>query len=143
MISSGRVAMSSAWNGRIFSAKQNRRENFTIVWDGQVWDLEVWVIPKGTENLKAALDFIGFASDPKRMAEQAKLVAYGPARKSAMALVSEDVRKQLPTAKENKRNALQFDFKLWSVNQAAMDARFSRWLKAGTRRYKFSAPDSP
>jgi putative spermidine/putrescine transport system substrate-binding protein len=143
MLSSGRAVMSSAWNGRIFSAKQNRGGNSTIVWDGQVWDLEVWVIPKGTENLKEALDFIGFASDPRRMAEQAKLIAYGPARKSAMALVSEDVRNQLPTAKENKRNALQFDFKWWSENGAAMEVRFSKWLKTGARRYKFNAPDSP
>lgn len=117
--------------------------NYGIIWDGQVWDLEVWVILKGTENLKAALDFIGFASDPKRMAEQARLIAYGPARKSAMTLVGEDVRRQLPTAKENKRNALQFDFKWWSVNQSAMEARFASWLKAGTRRYRFSPPDSP
>jgi putative spermidine/putrescine transport system substrate-binding protein len=143
LLSSGRVVMSSAWNGRIFNAKQNRGENCTIVWDGQVWDLEVWVIPKGTENLKEALDFIGFASDPRRMAEQAKHIAYGPARKSAIALVSEDVRKQLPTAKENGRNALQLDFRWWSENGAAMEVRFSKWLKTKARRYKFNAPDSP
>ena len=143
MLRTGRVAMTSAWNGRIFSANQNPEENHTIIWDGQVWDLEVWVIPKETENLEAALDFIGFASDPKRMAAQANLIAYGPARRSAMALVREDVRKELPTAKENKRNALQFNFEWWSVNQGAMDKRFSAWLKAGSRRYEFNAPDSP
>ena len=143
LLSSGKVVMSSAWNGRIYSAIKNRGENCTIVWDGQVWDLEVWVIPKGAENLKEALDFIGFASDPRRMAEQAKQIAYGPARKSAMALVSDDIRKQLPTAKENKRNALQFNFKWWSENKTAMEARFAGWLKQGVRRYDFRAPDSP
>jgi putative spermidine/putrescine transport system substrate-binding protein len=77
------------------------------------------------------------------MATQAEVIACGPARKSAMALVRKDVRMQLPSAKENKRNAHQFDVKWWSENQAAMAARFARWLNARTRRYRFSAPDSP
>ena len=143
LLNSGKVVMSSAWNGRIYSARKNKGENFNIIWDGQVWDLEVWVIPKGTENREAALDFVSFASDPRRMAAQAKQIAYGPARKSAMALVGNDVRKQLPNAKENKHNALQFNFRWWSENQKAMEARFAGWLNRGVRRYNFRAPDSP
>ena len=66
-----KVVMTSAYSGGILDAIKKRNEDLAIVWDGQVWDMVVWVIPKGTVNLKEALDFIVFASDPKRMAVQA------------------------------------------------------------------------
>ena len=50
--------MTSAWNGRIYNAIKEHGEDFAILWDGQIWDFEGWVIPKGTNNLKEALDFI-------------------------------------------------------------------------------------
>jgi len=77
-----KVVMTSAWSGRIFDAIKEGSEDLAIVWDGQIWDMDVWVITKGTSNLKEALDFIVFASGPKRMAVQADHIAYAPVRKS-------------------------------------------------------------
>ena len=133
--------MTSAWNGRIYNSIKEFGEDFKIVWDGQIRDLEVWVIPKGTSNLEAALDFIAFSSDPKRMAMQAQYIAYGPARKSSMAFVGDEIRRHLPTAKENARNALQFNFLWWADNKVAMEERFAEWLGQESWRYDFSAPD--
>ena len=67
-----KVVMTFARSGRIFNAIKDRNEDLAIVWVGQLWDMAVWIIPKGTANLKEALDFIVFASDPKRMALQYK-----------------------------------------------------------------------
>ena len=136
-----KVVMTSAWNGRIYNALKDHNEDLAIVWDGQVWDLAVWVIPKGTANLKEALDFLVFASDPKRMAVEAEHIAYGPARKSSMALVGDSVRKHLPTAKENTRSALQIDYKWWAVHQKAMEVRFARWREKKPWRYDFNRLD--
>ena len=138
LLRSGKVVMTSAWNGRIYNANKDHNADFNIVWDGQIWDLEGWVIPKGTSNYKEALDFLVFSSDPKRMAKQAQYIAYGPARKSSMALVGDKVRKYLPTAKENARNALQFDFLWWADHKEAMEERFRKWLRKKTWRYNFA-----
>jgi len=124
-----KVVMSSAYSGGILDAIQKRNEDLAIVWDGQVWDMVVWVIPKGTVNLKEAIDFIVFASDPKRMAVQANHIAYAPVRKSAMAFIDDRVRKYLPTTKENSGNVLRIDYKWWITNKKAIEikARFAQW----------------
>lgn len=141
LLRTGKVVMTSAWNGRIYNAVKELGEDFAIVWDGQILDLEVWVIPKGTNNLEEALDFLAFSSDPKRMAMQAQYIGYGPARKSSMALVGHKVRRYLPTAEENARNALKFDSLWWAENKVAMEERFATWLSTIPWRYDFNARD--
>jgi putative spermidine/putrescine transport system substrate-binding protein len=138
-----KVAMTSAWSGRIFNAIKNRNADLAIVWDGQIWDMDVWVITKGTANLNEALDFIVFASDLKRMAVQANHIAYAPVRKSAMAFVDDSVRRYLPTAKENTRNVLRIDYKWWatSAQATAMEARFARWRNEKPWHYNFQRYD--
>ncbi len=138
-----KVVMTSAYSGRIFNAIKDRSEDLAIVWDGQVRDAEVWVIPKGTANLKEALDFIVFASDPKRMAVHAELNAYAPVRKSAMAFIDDSVRKYLPTAKENVGNVIGMGYKWWTTNKKAIEieARFAQWRVEKPWRYKFNPPD--
>ena len=134
-----KVVMTSAYSGRIFDANKGRSEDLAIVWDGQVRDAEVWVIPKGTANLREALDFIVFASDPKRMAVHAELGAYAPARKSALAFIDDSVRKHFPTAKENVGNVIGMGFKWWATNKKAIEieARFAQWRAEKTWRYEF------
>ena len=141
MLRAGKVVMTSAWNGRIYNAIKEHGEDFAIVWDGQIWDFEGWVIPKGTNNLKEALDFIAFSSDPKRMAKQTQYIAYSPSRKSAMAIVDDNVLRHLPTAEENARNSLQFNFRWWADNKVAIEERFAKWLSEGSWGYDFNALD--
>ena len=138
-----KVVMTSAYSGRIFNAIRDRSEDLAIVWDGQVRDAEVWVIPKGTANLKEALDFIVFASDPKRMAVHAELNAYAPVRKSAMAFVDDSVREYLPTAKENVGNVIGMGYKWWTTNKKAIEieARFAQWRVEKPWRYQFDRQD--
>jgi putative spermidine/putrescine transport system substrate-binding protein len=70
LLATGQVAMSSAWNGRIFDEVQQRGTPIGIVWDNAVWNLAVWAIPMGAINRAEALDFIAFATAPERMAAQ-------------------------------------------------------------------------
>ena len=47
MLADGEVTMTTAYNGRIFNAVAGEGKPFEIVWDGQIYDLDLWVIPKG------------------------------------------------------------------------------------------------
>jgi putative spermidine/putrescine transport system substrate-binding protein len=133
------VVMTMGYTGGILDAIKNRNEDLAIVWDGQVWDMQVWVIPKETVNLQKALDFIVFASDPKRMAVQANHIAYAPARRSAMAFIDDSVRQYLPTANENAGNVLSIDYKWWFTHKKAKEikARFAQWRQEKPWRYDF------
>ncbi len=134
LLADGEVAMTTAYNGRIFNAVAAEGKPFEIVWDGQIWDLDLWIIPKGAPNKDAALEFLKFSTDTQRLADQAKWIAYGPARQSSAPLVGKyndgkiDMGPQMPTAEENLKRAVQNDFEFWADNQDQLNERFNAWL---------------
>ncbi|MDJ0949111.1 MAG: ABC transporter substrate-binding protein [Alphaproteobacteria bacterium] len=134
LLADGEVAITSAYNGRIFNAQVSENKPFVIIWDGQVWDIDLWGIPKGTKNKKAVLEFIKFSTDTQRLADQAKYISYGPARKSSAPLVGKhaetgiDMKPHMPTTPANFETALQNSFEFWADNQDELNERFSAWL---------------
>jgi putative spermidine/putrescine transport system substrate-binding protein len=135
LLADGEVVMSTAWNGRIFNAVAGEGKPFEIVWDGQVYDLDLWVIPKGSKNKDAALDFVAFSTATEQLAAQASWISYGPARKSSGALVGSyhdqpnlQMAKHMPTAAANLTNAVQNDFEFWADNNEQLNERFNAWL---------------
>ncbi|MCK5274416.1 MAG: extracellular solute-binding protein, partial [Alphaproteobacteria bacterium] len=134
MLADGEVAMATAYNGRIFNAVATENMPFEIVWDGQVWDLDLWSIPKGSKNKAAAIEFIKYSTDTQRLADQAAWISYGPARASSIPLIGKhaeagvEMGPQMPTAPENFKNALQNDFEWWADHQDELNERFAAWL---------------
>jgi putative spermidine/putrescine transport system substrate-binding protein len=122
----GDVVMSTAYNGRIDAANREGK-NLKITWTGGIYDLDYWVIPKGTPNKDAALKFIAFASTPDAQAEYARNIAYGPTNKKALAKLDPKVLANLPTAPANSHDALQFDLTFWADQGEALEKRFAAW----------------
>ena len=128
-----KVTMAAGYSGRLFRALIGDRQRFAVIWDGQVYDLDLWAIPKGAKNKDGALRFITFATEPARLALQAQLIAYGPMRKSALPLVGKhpaidvEMTAFLPTAPDNFKKALKFDDAWWNTNGAGLQQRFEAW----------------
>lgn len=133
LLESDEVVMTAVWNGRTYGPIVDDSKPIGLVWDGQIWDLDSWGIPMGSYNLEKAKDFIRFATMTKQLADQTKYISYGPARKSSMALVPEEVKAHLPTAAENMESALQINAAWWADNHDAMSAAFEAWLASGGR----------
>jgi len=136
LLADGEVVMTTAYNGRIFNAAVSENKPFAIVWDGQVLDFDMFVIPKGAPNKALALDFIKFATSTKPLADQAKYIAYGPARKSSAAFVGlfkdgkTKMAPHMPTAPANLKNALVNNFEFWADNASELNERFNAWIAA-------------
>jgi putative spermidine/putrescine transport system substrate-binding protein len=128
LLADGEVAMTSAYNGRLYNAMFNEKKPFVIIWDGQVWDVDLWGIVKGTPNLSTALEFLVFSTDTIQLANQAEYISYGPVRRSSMQKVNPKVKPHLPTSPDNFANSLQNDFQWWADHQQEMDERFTTWL---------------
>ncbi len=134
MLADGEVVMTTAYNGRIFNAVATENKPFEIVWDGQVWDLDLWGIPKGSKNKAAAIEFIKYSTDTQRLADQAAWISYGPARASSIPLIGKhaeagiEMGPHMPTAPENFKNALQNDPEWWADHQDELNERFATWL---------------
>jgi putative spermidine/putrescine transport system substrate-binding protein len=136
LLADGEVVMTTAYNGRIFAAAVAENKPFQIVWDGQIMDLDLFVVPKGAPNKELAMEYIAFATDSQRLADQAKWISYGPARKSSAPLVGlykdgvTEMGPHMPTAPENLKNAVLNDFEFWADNGVELEERFNAWLAA-------------
>ena len=127
-----KVTLAVGYSGRIFRAAVGDR-HIGVLWDGQVYDIDAWAIPKNSGNKETAMRFISFATSPARLAAQAQLIAYGPMRKSAVPLVGKhpiinvEMQEFLPTAPENFKKALKYDEAWWAQNGAPLEKRFAAW----------------
>ncbi len=135
LLADGEVVMTTAYNGRVFNAFAAEGKPFKIVWDGQIWDLDLWAIPKGAPNAELAKQFLVFSTETEQLAAQASWISYGPARKSSAALVSHytdrpdlPMAEHMPTAPENFTRALQNDFEFWADRQDELNEVFNAWL---------------
>lgn len=134
LLVSGKAVIASQYNGRLFDAATVKGHPIEIVWDAQVSELGALAIPKGTPKLRDAVRFIQFATGTRPLADQAKYIAYGPARWSSTKLVSRhaatgvDMRPHLPTDPRNFKTAILKDTEWYARLYDRIKERFRAWL---------------
>ena len=135
-LADGEIVMGSTYNGRLFSLIEEEKQPVAMLWDWQVFDLDGWIIPTGLteERLARAKDYIYFATDTQRLADQAKYISYGPARESSGPLVGQhaelgiDMAPHMPTDPANSATTLLYNYEWWADNRDELDAKFQAWL---------------
>jgi putative spermidine/putrescine transport system substrate-binding protein len=134
LLADGEVVIASAYNGRLFSAIEEEKQPIAMLWDWQVFDLDGWVVPAGGKNVEVVMTYLKWATDTQRLADQAKFISYGPARKSSAPLVGKhadlgiDMGPHMPTNPENAKTTLLFNYVWWADHRAELDERFQAWL---------------
>lgn len=134
LLTNGAVVMSSGYNGRFFNAAISQNQPIEIIRDGQLLNDSTWGIPVGAPNADKALDFIHFATDTKRLADQAGYIAYGPVRRSSAKRVRKhlasgtDIRPHLPTYAPHQQLGIQKDHQWYARTQSHLNKLFSQWL---------------
>ncbi len=128
------VSFTTGYNGRIFDASEVEGQPFQIIWDGQVVEWDGWVIPADGPNLDAVMDYVYWATDTQRLADQAKFISYGPARASSAALVSThadlgiDMNPHMPTHPDNYESPIILDNDFWTDYGDELRERFANWM---------------
>lgn len=136
LLADGEVVMGSTFNGRLFSAIAEQNQPIGMLWDMQSFDLDGWIVPAGLAPEKEAvvMDFLKFATDTQRLADQAKYISYGPARASSAPLVGKhatlgiDMAPHMPTDPVNAVNTHLYDYTWWADHRDDLDAKFQAWL---------------
>ncbi|APE44584.1 spermidine/putrescine ABC transporter substrate-binding protein [Sulfitobacter alexandrii] len=130
LLADGEVFMGSTYNGRLYSVIEEQDQPVAMMWDAQVFDLDGWIIPEGLEEAKLnrVKDFIKFATDTKRLADQANYISYGPARASSAPLVPENMKQHMPTDPANSQNTFLYNYEFWADYRDDIDAKFQSWL---------------
>lgn len=136
LLADGEVFMGSTYNGRLFSVIEEQKQPVAMMWDAQVFDLDGWIIPTGLsdERLARAKDFVKFATDTQRLADQAQYISYGPARASSAPLVGThadlgiEMGPHMPTDPANAQNTFLYNYEFWADYRDDIDSRFQSWL---------------
>jgi len=134
LLADGEVAFATGYNGRMFSAAEEEGQPITIIWDGQIVEWDGWVIPAGGANIDAVLEYVKWATDTQRLADQAKYISYGPARASSTALVSThatlgvDMNPHMPNHPDNYQTPIVLDNEFWTDYGDELRERFSAWM---------------
>ncbi|MBD3679133.1 MAG: extracellular solute-binding protein [Rhodobacteraceae bacterium] len=136
LLADGEVVIGSTYNGRLFSVIVEQKQPVAMLWDAQVFDLDGWIIPAGLpeDRLARVMDFVKFATDTQRLADQAKYISYGPARASSAPLVGKhaelgiEMAPHMPTDPANSKNSILYNFDFWADYRDDLDAKFQAWL---------------
>jgi putative spermidine/putrescine transport system substrate-binding protein len=136
LLADGEIFMGSTYNGRLFSVIEEQDQPVGMMWDAQVFDLDGWIIPEDLpeDRLARVLDFLYFATDTQRLADQAAYISYGPARDSSAPLVGEHAElgiamgPHMPTAPDNSGNIFVYNYEFWADYRDDIDAKFQAWL---------------
>lgn len=128
------VAMTLSYSGRAFMEIATGTKPIKMLWDGQIYDVDVWAVSKASRDKADAMKFVAYASTSDKLADTARQLPYGPMRRSAVALVGNhailgtDLKPFLPTQPENMATALRFDGSFWLSHQAALEAALEDWI---------------
>ncbi|WP_305984974.1 extracellular solute-binding protein [Roseibium sp. MMSF_3544] len=130
------VVIGSTYNGRLFALIEEQKQPVKMLWDAQVFDLDGWIIPTGLpeDRLAEVKKLVKFATDTQRLADQAKFISYGPARKSSAPLVGQhatlgiDMAPHMPTDPNNAKNTFLYNYEWWADYRDDIDAKFQAWL---------------
>lgn len=134
LLADGEVSMASAYNGRLFALIEEEKQPVGMMWDWQLFDLDGWVIPADGKKVEIVKEYVKWATDTQRLADQAKYISYGPARKSSAPLVGKhaelgiDMGPHMPTDPNNAKNTLLFNFEFWADHKGELSERFQAWL---------------
>ncbi len=135
MLNDGRAAFATALDGDVYDAAQHHR-GVGVIWDRQLYELDVFGVPKGSPKKETALDFVRFATASQGLAGVASWVPYGPARRSALPLVGRnpelgtDMTPYLPTTPSHFATAFAIDDEWWALHGADIEPRWQVWLAA-------------
>ena len=125
LLNDGGAVIVQSPNGRIYDAISREDKPFSIAWDGNLYDLDVWSVLKGTPKKDLAMKFVSYATESKPLSGMAD-VAYGPTRKSSIPLLSAEKVANLPTS--HLGEGIKADSEFWADYGEALGEKFNEWL---------------
>lgn len=140
-LASGETTLSTAFNGRIAAANRDSTAPLGIHWGDAIYELDYWVILKGTPRRQQAHAFIAFATSEEAQLAFSREIPYGPTHFNAILRYDANRTRpatgtqlvdlsmsgsDLPSAPGNLRKAVAFDAAFWTKHGDALEKRFAQ-----------------
>ncbi len=127
LLSSGTVAATSAWSGRITAAKKDGAP-VDIEYNQALLNSEAWSIPKGSKNKELAMKFINFATRAEPQSAFSESIDYSPINEKAIELLPGNVKERLGQAPEIADKQIPVNEEYWAEHFEEINQRFQEWL---------------
>ncbi len=127
-LAAGDVAMSMAYNAWIYKVNKSDNKNFKIVWDGNNYSMDYWVVVNGSKKLDEAYKFISLSMRADRQADFFNKISYGWTAKGTGKSIKPEMLSNLPTAQGHLDNALLTNVGFWLDHGESLEKRFQVWV---------------
>lgn len=127
MLNSNEVTMTSIYSSRLASANRYDKQAFELVKDGSMYNLDYWVVLKGSPNKDNAMKLINFMTGADQQAAYADANADAATRKAGIEKTNPEALKYLLTSPDRLEVALQSDDEFWADNSEELTRRFNAW----------------
>jgi putative spermidine/putrescine transport system substrate-binding protein len=127
LLASGEVAMSVTSPGRLLIANRTDGRNFKVVWDGNIYAVDFWVILRGSAESAASLELIRYMKEAENETRLPLYIPTGLSRKVSIAALSEKLKRDTPSNPDNLRHAVALDAEFWVENTDQLTQRFNAW----------------
>jgi putative spermidine/putrescine transport system substrate-binding protein len=124
LLASGEAPFGLFWNGRL-TALQADGLPIGISWDNNITAADALVVPKGTRNLDAAMQFIAAATSAQAQADFAAATGYAPINLGAADLMDPEIRATLPDAQTGTQ--VNADMAYWAEHRDEIGNRWYAW----------------
>ncbi|RUX26306.1 ABC transporter substrate-binding protein [Mesorhizobium sp. M2A.F.Ca.ET.042.01.1.1] len=132
MLSDRQVSMSSAFNGRLQTLK-DQGAGADYHWDEAELSPVYWVVPKGTKKRAEAMQFAAYASSAEAQARLNNLIFYGPFNRAAFKFIDPKIAANLPTGPGNIEKQFFRNIEFWEAvspsGKTNTEVLVERWLK--------------
>ena len=126
LLSSGELAMSSAWSGRIFAViRENAPVQMTYE-DGLAWG-NAWVVVKGSPHARLAMEAINDAISMEAQSRLLDVGTYGPTLGAAAARGTAEQQRWMPPAPQNARNMIILNEEQAALYSARYENEWNRF----------------
>ena len=105
LLSSGELALSSAWSGRISAVMKDKAPVTMTFSDGIAWG-NAWIVTKGTPYRQLAMEAINAALDPTAQVRLLAAGLYGPVLASVTGQATPEQQQWLVTSPQNRARML-------------------------------------
>lgn len=124
LLASAEAPFGSVWNGRMTALAQSGI-NVETSWEQNITAADALVVPKGSKNKEAAMQFIALATSPEAQADLAKITGYAPINLDSPKMMDPELAKTLPDAQTASQ--VNADMNYWAENRDAIGERWYAW----------------
>jgi putative spermidine/putrescine transport system substrate-binding protein len=126
LLSSGELALSSAWSGRIFAGIKEKAPVTMTYRDGIAWG-NAWVVVKGSPHAKLAMEAINYAVSEEAQMRLLDVGTYGPTLGTAAGKGTPEQQKWMVTAPQNAKDMLIINEEQAALYSSKYEAEWNRF----------------